>query len=145
MRTPRPLSLAWRFTTMVTLLAVLLLPPAQAQSEALGRQSQASLAASVEVPVVVVGALAEGAKFMVSGVQLSGGAVAVTVSAVGVGASFVVYLAAETAAGLAIAAGMAVEVIAVGTGWLLSAGGEALCFVANEQTRPHLHSRELGV
>lgn len=144
MRTPRPLSLAWHIAATTLLLAALLIPPAQAQSQAASRQSQASLAASVEVPVAVIGALAEGGKFVISGLQLSGGAVAVTVSAVGVGASFVVYLAAEAVAGLALAAGMTVEVVAVGAGWLLSAAGQTLCFVANDQARAHLHSRELG-
>ena len=114
------------------------------QSDEASRQSEASLAASIEVPVAVIGALSEGGKFVVTAVAASGAMVAVTVSAVGVGASFVVYLAAETVRALGIAAGTAVSVVAVASGWLLGAGGEALCFIANDAARAHIHSHEVG-
>ena len=50
----------------------------------------------------------------------------------------------EAAKGLAIGAGMVVEAVAVSGGWLLMAAGEALCFIADEVARPHVHSRMLG-
>ena len=114
------------------------------QSGEASRQSEASLAASIEVPVAVLGALSEGGKFVVKSVAASGTMIAVTVSAVGVGASFVVYLAKESVHKLGIVAGTAISVTAVASGWLLSAGGEVLCFIANDAARAHIHSRELG-
>jgi hypothetical protein len=139
-----PSRLSWRLAALTVALACLLVPPADAQSDASGRHSEASVMASVEVPVAVVGALVAGSKFVVTGVAVSGGAVAVTVSVVGLGASFVVHLTAEAAKSLAIATGTAVEAVAVSGGWLLMAAGEALCFVADEHARAHVHSREIG-
>jgi hypothetical protein len=133
----------FRLAACMVALACLLVPPADAQSDASLQQSQASLMASVEVPVAVIGALAEGGKFAVSGVAASGATVAVTVSVVGLGASFVVHLGAEAAKSLAIATGKALEVVAVSGGWLLMTAGEALCFVADEVTRAHVHSRQM--
>jgi hypothetical protein len=134
-----------RLAAAVVVLGSLLTPPADArvQSDASLRQSEASLMASVEVPVAMVGALVAGGKFVVTGVVASATGVAITVSAVGLGASFVVHLAADAVKSLAIATGMTVEAVAVSGGWLLMAAGEALCFVANEATRDHVHSREL--
>ena len=71
--------------------------------------------------------------------------VAVTVSVVGLGASFVVYLSAEAVKSLAIASGATLEAVAVSGGWLLMATGEALCFIADEATRAHVHSRRLSL
>lgn len=137
-----PLCLA----ALAVVLGCLLMPPvdARVQSDASLRQSEASLMASVEVPVAVVGALAAGGKFVVTAVAMTATGVAVTVSAVGLGASFVVHLAVDAAKALAIHAGMAVEAVAVSGGWLLMAAGEALCFVADEIARSHVHSREYG-
>lgn len=138
-----PISPMFRLAACVVVLGCLLVPPADAQSDASMRQSEASLMASVEVPVAVVGALAQGGKFVVSGVAASGAAVAVTVSVVGLGASFVVYLSAEAVKSLAIATGKTLEVVAVSGGWLLMATGEALCFVADDTARIHIHSRQI--
>ena len=144
-RTRRPVvnGLRHRLAGLVIALGCLLMPPADAQSDASVRQSQASVAASVEVPVAVVSALAEGGKFVITGIAVSGAVVAVTVSGVGLGASFVVHLSAEATKGLAIGAGMAVEAVAVSGGWLLMAADEALCFIADDATRTHIHSRVL--
>ena len=46
--------------------------------------------------------------------------------------------------GLGIAVGTAISVAAVATGWILSAAGEALCFIANDAARPHIHSHRYG-
>ncbi len=145
-RTRRPVvnGLRHRLAGLVIAMGCLLMPPADAQSDASVRQSQASVAASVEVPVAVVSALAEGGKFVITGVAVSGAVVAVTVSGVGLGASFVVHLSVEAVERLAIATGKAVDAVAVSGGWLLMAAGEALCFIADEVARPHVHSRMLG-
>lgn len=134
----------FRLAACVVALGCLLVPPADAQSDASMRQSEASLIASAEVPVAVVGALAQGGRFVVSGVAASGATVAVTVSVVGLGASFVVHLSAEAVKSMAIATGRTLEVVAVSGGWLLMASGEALCFVADDATRAHLHSHQIG-
>ncbi|HRN61773.1 MAG TPA: hypothetical protein PLF73_04855, partial [Luteimonas sp.] len=76
-------------------------------------------------------------------IEASGGAVALTISAVAVGTSAVVMISAEAAKALGIAVGSAVVVTAVAAGWILSVAGESLCFVANALARPHLHSRRL--
>lgn len=130
---------------LICAAAGLAIPAAAApQSDGASRQSQASLAASVEVPVAVTHALSHGAAAVVSGVAAVGGSVAVTVSLAAAGASFVVYLSAEAIRRLGIAVGTAVSVTVVATGWVLSAAGEALCFIANEAVRPHIHSHRYG-
>ncbi|KRA78893.1 hypothetical protein ASD78_19560 [Lysobacter sp. Root667] len=88
--------------------------------------------------------MSEGAKFSVTGVAASAQGLAVTVSAVGVGASFVVYLSAQAAKELGLHIGQAVAVSAVAAGWLLSSGGHTLCFVPNERARELLHSQRIG-
>ena len=133
----------FRLAACVVALSCLLVPPADAQSDASMRQSEASVMASVEVPIAIVGAFAQGGKFVVSSVAASGAMVAVTVSVVGLGASFVVYLSAEAVKSLAIATGKTLEVVAVSGGWLLMTAGEALCFVADSVTRAHVHSRRM--
>lgn len=135
-----------RSRSCLALLVAMACTPAFAtiQSDDPSRQSEASLAASVEVPVAALDALSEGGKFVVTSVAASGAMVAVTVSAVGVGASFVVHLAAESVRALGIVAGTAVSVTVVASGWLLEVGGEALCFIASDPARAHIHSRELG-
>jgi len=118
------------------------------QSDGASRMSQASLEASIEVPVAVIHALGHGASAVVTGVAVVAGSVAVTVSVaaagVAAGASFVVYLSAEVIKRLGIAIGTAISVAAVSTGWILSAAGEALCFIANDAARPHIHSHRYG-
>lgn len=124
------------------LFATSLAAPAATQSDP-SRQSEASLAASIEVPVAMVGALSEGAGFVVSAVQASGESVAVTISAVGIGASVVVTLSAYAVAQLGIAVGTVVKATVVAAGWMLSAAGEVLCFIANPQAQRQIHSRRL--
>ncbi len=137
------LALATVFSGGVTLPA-----HAAPQSDGASRMSQASLEASIEVPVTVIHALGHGASAVVTGVAVVAGSVAVTGSvaaAGGVGAaSFVVYLSAEAIKRLGIAVGTAISVAAVATGWILSAAGEALCFIANDAARPHIHSHRYG-
>lgn len=134
-----------RFLVVSTLLALsAAIAPARAATQSdLSRQSEASLAASVEVPVVMTEALSAGAAFSVTAIEASGSAVALTISAVAAGTSAVVMFSAEVAKALGIAVGTAIVVTAVAAGWILSVAGESLCFVANALARPHLHSRRL--
>ncbi|MBX3712552.1 MAG: hypothetical protein KF800_11370 [Lysobacter sp.] len=138
----RHMPLRYRIAAAVLALGCLLIPPADAHPAA-SRASEASLAASVEVPIAAISALAAGSEFVVTGIVASGAVVAVTISAVGVGASFVVYLSVEAVKALGLSAGHALEAVAVSGGWLLMASGEAICFIADEATRGHIHSREI--
>lgn len=132
-----------RVIVFALLLATASVPTwATIQSDAASRQSESSLAASVEVPVAVAHALSKGAAFVVTAVDASVEGVAVTVSAVAIGVSFVVHLSAEAAEGIGVV-GTAVSVTVVATGWLLSAAGEVLCFIANDGVRQHIHSRRI--
>jgi hypothetical protein len=142
-RTPAVNSLRIRLAGVVVVLGSLLMPPADAHPNASERQSQASVMASAEVPLAVLHALAQGGKFVITGVVVAGGVAAITVSGVGLGASFVVHLSVEAVKRLAIAAGKAVDAVAVSGGWLLMAADEALCFIADDATRAHIHSRAL--
>lgn len=117
--------------------------PARAavQSDALSRQSEASLDASVEVPVAAANALSQGAKFSVTGVEASAKGVAVTISAAGLGTSFIVGLSAEAAKNLGLKVGAAVIVTVVAAGWLISDGHlNVICFVPNDRAREMTHS-----
>lgn len=133
----------YRLASAVVALACLAIPPADAQSNTSRYHSEASVAVSAAVPLVVLSALGEGASFVVTGLAVSGTVVAVTVSAATAGASFVVYLSVETVKALGLSAGHALEAVAVSGGWLLMASGEAICFIADEATRTHIHSREI--
>ncbi|MBL8264559.1 MAG: hypothetical protein JNM58_19260 [Xanthomonadaceae bacterium] len=139
----RHMPLRYRVAATVLAVSCLLIPPADAAPGASVRASEASLAASVEVPIAAVSALAKGSEFVVTGLAVSGVMVAVTVSAVAGGASFVVYLSVEAVKALGLSAGHALEAVAVSGGWLLMASGTAICFVADEATRTHIHSREI--
>ena len=127
----------------VVVISCLLMSPADAQSEASQRASEASVLAAVEVPVSIGHALSEGGKVVVTGIAASGATVALTVSVVGLGTSFVVHLSAEAVRDLALASGRTLDAVSVDGGWLLMTDGEAVCFVANEAARSHIHSREI--
>ena len=83
----------FRLAACVVALGCLLTPPADAQSDASLRQSEASLRLLWK-PGRLVAALAQGGELVVSGVAASGTVVAVTVPWWG-SASFVVYLRVE--------------------------------------------------
>lgn len=125
------------------LVSCLLMSPADAQSEASQRASEASVLAVVEIPASVGHALSEGGRVVITGVALSGATVALTVSVVGTGASFVVVLAADAAHALSLASGRTLDAVSVDGGWLLMTDGEAVCFVANDAARSHIHGREI--
>ena len=127
---------ARRFTALGVALAisatlVTLSGPARAQSTV----SDASLLSTLPIAVSVAA----------PAVLLSGG-VAVTVVAVEAsaegtvwilerasdGARMSVRLGAQAAGGLSLAAGTLVTVSAIGTGWVLSAAGQAIAFIPNQ-------------
>lgn len=115
-----------------------------AQSNALSRQSDASLLASADVPVAMVDALSAGGRFSVTALEASGEAVVLTVSGVGLATSAMIIVSAELARRLGIVAGTAIVAVAVSGGWILSAAGEGLAFVADAITRPFIHSMRVS-
>lgn len=134
----------FRVIAFALLLAIASMPAwATIQSDAVSRQSESSLAASVEIPVAFTHALSEGAALVVTAIDASATGVAVTVSAAAIGVSFVVHLSAEAAERIGIVVGTTVSVTVIATGWLLSAAGEVLCFIANDGVRQHIHSRRI--
>lgn len=135
--------LKYRLASAVVALACLTIPPADAQSNTSRYHSEVSVAVSAAVPLVALSALREGDNFVVTGLAVSGSVVAVTVSAAAAGVSFVVHLSAEAVKTFGLSAGHALTAVAVPGGWLLMASGEAICFVADEATRTHIHSREI--
>jgi hypothetical protein len=59
------------------------------------------------------------------------------------GARASVKLSAQAAGGLSVAAGTAVLVTAMSTGWVLSAAGRAIAFIPNEIGAALLHNERL--
>lgn len=112
-------------------------------STAASRQSESSLAASVEVPAAALVALSEGGRFVVQSVDASAGVVVLIADGASEAASFTLRLSRDAIVGASIVAGTAVSVTAVASGWLLYVGSEAIAFVADAAVRPHLHSRRV--
>ncbi|MEF3082780.1 hypothetical protein V3391_11250 [Luteimonas sp. SMYT11W] len=115
-----------------------------AQSNAMSRQSDASLLASVQVPVAMTEALSAGGRFSITALEASGDTVMLTVSGVGLAASAVIVVSAELVRRLGIVAGTAIVAVAVSGGWILSAAGEGIAFVADALTRPFIHSMRIS-
>ena len=115
-----------------------------AQSNAMSRQSDASLLASVQVPVAMTEALSAGGRFSITALEASGDTVMLTVSGVGLAASAVIVVSAELVRRLGIVAGTAIVAVAVSGGWILSAAGEGIAFVADALTRPFIHSTRIS-
>ena len=127
---------ARRFTALGVALAIsaalfTLAVPARAQSNI----SDASLLSTLPIAVSV----AAPAVLLSGGVTLA--VVAVEASAEGTlcilerasdGARMSMRLGAQAAGGLSLAAGTLVLVSAIGTGWVLSAAGQAIAFIPNQ-------------
>jgi len=116
---------------MATLAAVAIAvaPAAQAHGSELSQASALSglsVAASVMAPV---GLLSAGAVLTVTAVKVTADGVVWVLERAADGASAVVALGASAAVGTSVAVGTAVTCSAVGTGWVLSAAGEALLYV----------------
>jgi hypothetical protein len=131
-----------RNSLAAALLAAHLLSPARAQSmiSEASVLSALPIAVSVAAPVVLLSA----------GVMLT--VVAVEATSVGTvwvlerasdGARASVRLSAQAAGALSVAAGTAVLVTAMSTGWVLSAAGRAIAFIPNEIGAALLHNERV--
>lgn len=124
------------------MLAAHLLSPAQAQSTI----SEASvlsalpIAVSVAAPVMLLSA---GALLTVVAVEATSVGTVWVLERASDGARSSVKLSAQAAAGLSVAAGTAVLVTAMSTGWVLSAAGRAIAFIPNEIGAALLHNERV--
>jgi hypothetical protein len=117
-----------------TALAALLaghLATARAQSErsALSALSALPIAVSVTAPAMVLSA---GAVLTVVAVEASATGAVWVLERASDGARASVRLGAQAAGGLSMAAGTALVVTAMSTGWVLSAASQAIAFIPNE-------------
>jgi hypothetical protein len=113
-------------------------PAARAHGAAseLSTLSTLPVAVSVAVPV---GVLASGAVLTVVAVEATAGATVWVLERASDGARFSLRLSH----GASVVAGGTLVVSAVAAGWVLSAAGEAVCFIPNELGRALLHDERL--
>ena len=114
-------------TAVATLLA-LNLAAARAQSVEASMLSTLPVAVSVAAPVV----LSAGAVLTVVAVEASATGAVWVLERASDGARSTLRLSAQAAGGLSVAAGTAVVVTVLSTGWVLSAAGTAIAFIPNE-------------
>ena len=115
-----------------TLLSARLVTPAQAHTPHASDASAVSvlpIAMSVAAPVMLLSA---GAMLSVVAVEATSAGTVWVLERASDGARASVTLSAQAAGGLSVAAGTAVMVTAISTGWVLSAVGRAIAFIPNE-------------
>lgn len=128
--------------------------PARAQSEAslvlsaLPVASVVGVAGSAAAGAVAVSALpvaltVSGAVLVVKAVEVSARGTLIVLERASDGAQASVELSGRAASGVAASVGTAVAVSVIGTGVLLSAAGEVLCFIPNELGRALLHNERI--
>ena len=91
--------------------------------------SMLPIAASVAAPVAL---LAAGGVLTVVSVQASAAGTLWVLERASDGARASIELAGQAGHGLSVAAGTAVTVTAIGTGWVLSSASEAIAFIPNQ-------------
>ncbi len=102
---------------------------AHAEASALSALSALPVAVSVAAPAAL---LSGGALLTVVAVEASVDGTVWLLERASDGARASVTLSAAAAGGVSLAAGTVVVVSAFGAGWLLSAAGQALCFIPNQ-------------
>lgn len=98
------------------------------------------IAVSVAAPVLILSA---GASLMVIAVQATSSGTLWVLERASDGARASVTLSSQAAGALSVAAGTAVLVTAMSTGWLLSAAGHVLVFIPNQLGAALLHNERL--
>ena len=118
-------------TLVAAALSAMLITSARAHSEVseASALSMLPLAVSVAAPSML---LAGGAVLTIVSVQASAAGTVWVLERASDGARASVHLASQAAGGLSVAAGTAVVVTAMSTGWVLSAAGRAIAFIPNE-------------
>jgi hypothetical protein len=121
-----------RNALVTALLSAQLFSPAQAHNTHASDASVLSalpIAVSVAAPVMLLSA---GAMLSVVAVEATSAGTVWVLERASDGARASVHLASHAAGGLSVAAGTAVVVTAMSTGWVLSAAGRAIAFIPNE-------------
>ena len=133
-------------------LACALLSPATLPTSAWarGESEAASVASGLSIGVPIASAAVGTGLLLSAGVGLT--VVAVQAASAGTvwvlerasdGARIVLRLSATGAQAVSLGVGTAVLVTAIGTGWLLSAAGEVICFVPNELGATLIHHERI--
>ena len=125
-------------------LGLLLTAPAWGQSTEASQASAISLAPSVELASVALQAVPAGSALVVRALKPIGRTVELVVEASATGASLVLEVSAETVSALGLAAGSVLTVTVISTGFLVSAGAEAIAFIPDRMSRSLIHHRELS-
>jgi hypothetical protein len=141
-----------------SLSAALVSVPARAQSEAslvlsalpvasvVGTGSAvagSAVAGAVAVSAVPAALAVSGAVLVVKTVEVSARGTVIVLERASDGARASVELTGRAASGVVAGVGTAVAVSVIGTGVVLSAAGEVLCFIPNELGRALLHNERL--
>ena len=141
-----------------SLSAGLVSVPARAQSEAslvlsalpvasvvgtAGAVAGSAVAGAAAVSALPVALAVSGAVLVVKTVEVSARGTVIVLERASDGARASVELTGRAASGVAASVGTAVAVSVIGTGVLLSAAGEVLCFIPNELGRALLHNERL--
>lgn len=141
---PTPPSLVLRLALAAAAAAAATLPtPAHAErvDSTLSDLSAVPLALSIAVPVSV---LAAGATFVVVAVSATADGVAYVLERVADGLRFSLVVTGAVLEGASTLAGQAVTVTAVSAGWLLGCGSRVIAFVPNDDGRALLHHQALA-
>ena len=98
---------------------------------------------AVALSALPVALAASGAVLVVKAVTVSAQGTVIVLERASDGAQASVELVGRAAASVAVGVGTAVAVSMIGTGVLLSAAGEVLCFIPNELGRALLHNERI--
>lgn len=112
----------------------------RAGASELSAASMLPVAVSVVAPVAI---LASGAALTVVAVEGASIGTVWVLERASDGARASITLSGELAAGASLAVGTAVSVVAVTSGWILSAAGRAIAYVPNELGRALLHNERI--
>ena len=132
-----------RNTLVAALLSAQLLNTAQAHNTHASDASLLSalpIAVSVAAPVMLLSA---GAMLSVVAVEATSAGTVWVLERASDGVRASVQLGSQAAGGLSVAAGTAVMVTAMSTGWVLSAAGRAIAFIPNEIGTALLHNERV--
>lgn len=153
--------LNWKNTLLAASLCAALVvgaAPARAQSEAslvlsalpvasvvgtAGAVAGSAVVGSAAVSALPVALAVSGAVLVVKTVEVSARGTVIVLERASDGARASVELSGRAVAGASVGVGTVVAVSVIGTGVVLSAAGEVLCFIPNELGRALLHNERL--
>ena len=132
----------------LALVASVVIAPTQAWAHRDGSEASALSALSLGVPLAISAApaasvLTAGAVLTVASVEVAAAGVVWVVTQAATGASVALTLSAAGAEAFSVTAGTTVVVMALSTGWILSAAGKALCFIPNEIGASLIHNERM--